>query len=78
MMKSVAVSLFALLLVLTVSPAGAQSGYQTVTVNDGGTINGTVRWNGPVPKMPTVSITKDVEICDPQAPKKRDLEPLIV
>ena len=77
-MKSMGVSLFAILLGLTTSPAAAQSGYQSVTVNDGGTITGTVKWNGPVPKMPTVAINKDVEVCDPQAQKKRDLERLIV
>ena len=77
-MKSMAVSLFASLLVLMTSPAAAQPGYQTVTVNDGGTITGTVKWSGPVPKMPTVAINKDVEVCDPQAQKKRDLERLIV
>jgi hypothetical protein len=78
MMKSTAVSLFACLLVLTASRTAAQSGYQTITVNDGGTITGTVKWNGPVPKMPTVTINKDVEVCDPQSQKKRDLERLIV
>jgi len=78
MMKSTKVSLFASLLVLTVTPTVAQSGYQTVTVNDGGTITGTVKWNGPVPKMPTVAINKDVEVCDPQAQKKRDLERLVI
>ena len=78
MMKSMGVSLFAILLGLTTSPAAAQSGYQSVTVNDGGTITGTVKWSGPVPKMPTVAINKDVEVCDPQAQKKRDLERLII
>ena len=78
MMKSMAVSLFASLLVLMTSPAAAQSGYQTIAVNDGGTISGTVKWTGPVPKMPTVAINKDVAVCDPQAQKKRDLERLIV
>ena len=77
-MKSMAVSLFASLLALMTSPAAAQSGYQTITVNDGGTITGTVKWTGPVPKMPTVAINKDAEVCDPQAQKKRDLERLIV
>jgi hypothetical protein len=60
MMKSTILSLFASLLVLTASPTAAQSGYQIVTVNDGGTITGTVKWSGPVPKMPTVAINKDV------------------
>ena len=58
--------------------AGAQSGYQVITVNDGGTITGTVKWSGPLPKSTAVTINKDPEVCDPQAQKKRDLERLIV
>ena len=58
--------------------SAAQSGYQTITVNDGGTITGSVKWTGPVPKIPAIRINKDLEICDPQAQKKRDLERLIV
>lgn len=77
-MKSRAISLFVVLLVLSVAHSAAQSGYQTVTVNDGGTIAGTVKWTGPVPKIPSSVINKDPEICDPQAQKKRDLERLII
>jgi hypothetical protein len=77
-MKSRAISLFVVLLVLSLARSAAQSGYQTVTVNDGGTITGTVKWTGPVPKIPSVTINKDPEICDPQAQKKRDLERLII
>ena len=47
-----------ILLGLTTSPAAAQSGYQPMAVNDGGTITGTVKWNGPIPKMPTGRSTK--------------------
>jgi hypothetical protein len=65
-------------LVLGAAFAAAQSGYQTITISDGGTITGTVKWNGPVPKIPTIVINKDPEICDPQAQKKRDLERLVV
>jgi hypothetical protein len=56
----------------------AQSAYEVISVNDGGTITGTVKWSGAVPKMAPVPINKDVEVCDPQAQKKRDLERLIV
>jgi hypothetical protein len=58
--------------------AGAQSGYQVITVNDGGTITGTVKWSGPLPKIAAVPINKDPEVCDPQSQKKRDLERLVV
>jgi hypothetical protein len=78
MMKSIAIALITAVLVLCAVRAAGQSGYQTVTVNDGGTITGTVKWSGPVPKMPMVAINKDVEVCDPQAQKRRDLERLQV
>ena len=77
-MKSIAIALITAVLVLCAVRAAGQSGYQTVTVNDGGTITGTVKWSGPVPKMPMAAINKDVEVCDPQAQKKRDLERLLV
>ncbi len=71
-------SLLGVLLLFCVSAASAQSGYQTITVNNGGTITGSVKWSGPLPKIPTLAINKDPEICDPQAQKKRDLERLVV
>jgi len=58
--------------------AGAQGGYQVISVNDGGTITGTVKWTGPLPKTAAVAINKDPDVCDPQAQKKRDLERLVV
>jgi hypothetical protein len=76
-MKSRTVSLILGLLMLSAASA-AQSGYQTVTVNDGGTITGSVKWTGPIPRIPSTTINKDPEICDPQAQKKRDLERLII
>jgi hypothetical protein len=77
-MKSGSISRAAVLLVLSAAPTVAQSGYQVITVNDGGTITGTVKWNGLLPKIPSLVINKDPEICDPQAQKKRDLERLLV
>jgi hypothetical protein len=67
-----------ILLVFSAALAAAQSGYQTITVSDGSTITGTVKWSGPVPKIPTLVINKDPEICDPQAHKIRDLERLLI
>src|SRR6266576_999953 len=57
---------------------GAQSDYQVITVENGGTISGTVKWSGTLPKMTAVLINKDTEVCDPQGQKKRDLERLLV
>src|ERR1700741_275746 len=77
-MKSKAILLMILVLVLASVRSAAQSSYQAITVNDGGTITGTVKWTGPVPKIPTILINKDPEICDPQGQKKRDLERLVI
>lgn len=65
-------------LVLWTMAAAGQSGYQVITVNDGGTITGTVKWSGPLPKIAAMPINKDAEVCDPQSQKKRDLERLVV
>jgi hypothetical protein len=59
-------------------PSAAQTNYQIVNVTDGGTISGTVKWSGPVPKAVTLPITKDSQICDPDSEKKVDLERLVI
>ena len=69
--------LFALIL-LSAALSLAQSGYQTIAVNDGGTITGSVKWTGSVPKVPSIVINKDPEVCDPNSEKKRDLERLVI
>lgn len=56
--------------------APAQTSYSVVTVGDGGTITGTVKWSGPRPKPLLFPITKDVNVCDPDNAKTRDLERL--
>ncbi len=58
--------------------AAAQSGYQVVSLSSPGTITGTVRWLGPMPRALSLPITKDNEICDPESHKTRELERLIV
>lgn len=58
--------------------ATAQSNYQVVPLRNPGTIKGTVKWSGPLPRIPTFAINKDPEICDPESKKTRDLERLIV
>jgi hypothetical protein len=56
----------------------AQGDYKVVTVTDGGTISGTVKWSGPVPRSLAFPITKDNSICDPDSKKSADLERLVV
>jgi hypothetical protein len=58
--------------------AGAQADYTPIRVEDGGTITGTVKWSGPVPKIPKLAITKNVDVCDPRSQKTRDLERLVI
>ena len=63
---------------LAAAAAFAQSDYKVITVTDGGTISGTVKWSGPVPHNLEFPITKDPQICDPDSKKTADLERLIV
>ena len=70
------VTLFTLVL-SAVIPAFGQD-YKVVSVVDGGTISGTVKWAGPVPRTVEVPITKDLAICDADGKKTTDLERLIV
>ena len=65
-------------LLAAVTAAFSQSDYKVITVNDGGTISGTVKWSGTVPHALEFPITKDAQICDPEAKKTADLERLIV
>jgi hypothetical protein len=56
--------------------AQAQSDYTAITVENGGTIAGSVKWSGPIPKIPKLPVTKNAELCDPDSLKMRDLERL--
>ena len=58
--------------------AFAQGDYKVITVTDGGTISGTVKWSGPVPHNLEFPISKDPQICDPDSKKSADLERLVV
>jgi len=56
----------------------AQSPYQVVAVPNGGSIKGTVKWQGALPHLFASEINKDLQICDPLSQKHRDLERLVV
>lgn len=56
----------------------AQSSYQVISVQNGGTIKGTVKWQGAMPHLVASEINKDAQVCDPLGQKKRDLERLLV
>jgi hypothetical protein len=68
-------------LVLTLAAAtfaAAQSDYKVISVNDGGTISGTIKWSGQVPHELEFPVTKDPQICEPDGKKTVSLERLIV
>lgn len=68
------------ILVMAFAPSGSlsQTNYQVVSVQNGGTIRGTVKWQGAMPRLAPSEINKDRQICDPQDEKRRDLERLVV
>lgn len=71
--------LFALFMIaLAPGLSAGQVDYQVVSVENGGTIKGTVKWQGPLPHLAASEINKDQFVCDPQGQKHRDLERLLV
>ncbi|MGD0514004.1 MAG: carboxypeptidase-like regulatory domain-containing protein [Terriglobales bacterium] len=78
-MRRIAVFAAAVGLLLTgAHAAGQSSDYRVISVPNGGTIKGTVKWSGPEPHLLKLAITKDVQVCDPDSHKTRDLERLII
>ncbi len=70
---------FFLIVLLTVaSVCFGQNDYKVISVANGGTISGTVKWTGPLPHSVQFPVTKDPQICDPESKKSVDLERLIV
>ena len=72
------ISILTLLLVAAACAAFGQSDYRVISVSNGGTISGTVKWVGPLPRNLDFPVTKDPQICDPDSKKTADLERLIV
>jgi hypothetical protein len=77
-MKRTSGWLVLLVVALAAGVCAAQSGYQVISVENGGTIRGTVKWEGPLPHLAVSEINKDQQVCDPLGQKHRDLERLIV
>lgn len=75
---AMAVCICALGLLFSVGRAAAQADYTVIDVANGGAIAGTVKWSGPIPKIPKLPITKNPEVCDPDSQKTRDLERLLI
>jgi hypothetical protein len=70
--------LLVLPLAFTATHVAAQDGYRVISVSDGGTISGNVKWSGPQPRELDFPVTKDAQICDPNGKKTVSLERLIV
>src|SRR5258708_18673611 len=68
-----------LAILLTANFCAAQDrNYRVIAVDNGGTIKGSVKWQGPLPRLVPSLLNKDPQICDPDGQKRRDLERLIV
>ena len=65
-------------LVAVATSAVAQGDYRVISVTDGGTISGAIKWSGPVPHELDFPITKDPQICETDGKKTASLERLIV
>ena len=76
-MRFIRLLILATALVALSVPGFAQA-YKVVAVSNGGKITGTVKWSGPLPHLPSMTISKDQQVCDPESAKTRDLERLIV
>jgi len=58
--------------------SAAQAQYQVVTVTNGGTITGTVKWSGPQPKPIILPITKNPNVCEINGQKDVNLDRLVI
>src|ERR1700686_382049 len=77
-MKYLFCFLVVLLMVLMPELSAGEDNYQVVSVQGGGTIRGTVKWQGALPPLVPSEINKDPQVCDPLGQKHRDLERLLV
>jgi len=77
-MRRVSAVSFLIAVFLAATVAAIAQEYKVISVTDGGTISGTAKWSGPVPRTAEFPITKDTQICDPDSKKTADLERLIV
>ena len=78
MSTAVKIGLFAALSLVAGGSAAGQTSYHVVSLSNSGTITGTVKWSGPLPRSLALPINKDAQVCDPESHKTRDLERLIV
>jgi plastocyanin len=51
--------------------ANTAEGYQVIAITDKGSIKGTVKWSGDIPKLPDLPVTKDNDTCGTQKTNPR-------
>jgi hypothetical protein len=69
MKSSILAAAFGLAALVSTAPAGA---YEAITVTDGGTLTGTVKYSGTPPTPAKFDVTKDVEVCGKDGTSKTD------
>ena len=62
--------LSALAVVATASLAGRAAAYEAIAVTDGGTLSGTVTYDGTPPAPAKIEVTKDPEVCGKESKEK--------
>jgi Carboxypeptidase regulatory-like domain len=77
-MRNVITRCLLVFLLATTTFVAAQIDYKVISVTDGGTISGSIKWSGAVPHALDFPITKDPQICAPDGNKTVTLERLIV
>src|SRR5438445_9793820 len=60
----------ALAVVATASLAGRAAAYEAIAVTDGGTLSGTVTYDGTPPAAAKIEVTKDPEVCGKESKEK--------
>jgi len=62
--------LSALAVMATASLAGRAAAYEAIAVTDGGTLSGTVTYDGTPPAAAKIEVTKDPEVCGKESKEK--------
>src|SRR5438093_3053812 len=68
--------LSALAVLATASLAGRAAAYEAIAVTDGGTLSGTVTYDGTPPAAAKIEVTKDPEVCGKESKEK--LNPVLL
>jgi plastocyanin len=59
-------------LAVLICATSAAWAYEAITVTDGGSLSGTVKYSGTPPEVKKIEVTKDAEVCGKDGPEKTD------